>query len=184
MVADIHSVTRSPQPSRLLRCYRELLVIDWIKNILDFDSLWFPRLVTDVSGQPIRQKFMGQVVEEKFFLACLSHSMLHKISEEGRYHSQCGRILRPNIKLSCDWRSVINSIYVCRNRMYKLMVTAAVQNVGRLKITGITPEETFSWKLILFIGRILQFRVRIHLNSLFYWSRFNYFSLPVNLFKQ
>jgi hypothetical protein len=48
----------------------------------------------------------------------------------------------------------------------------------------ISLEEIFTWELILFIGRILQFWIRFHLNSLFYWSSFNYFSLTVNVFKQ
>jgi len=37
------------------RCYRECLVTDLIKNILDMDSLWISWFVTDVSGKPIRQ---------------------------------------------------------------------------------------------------------------------------------
>jgi len=49
---------------QLFMCYRECLVTDLIKNILDLDSLRIPWFVTDVSGKPIRQKFMGEAFEE------------------------------------------------------------------------------------------------------------------------
>jgi len=120
---------------QLLRCYRELLVTDLIKNILDLDSLWFSWFVTDVSGQHIREKFVGQAVEEGFFLNYLTRCTLSKIPEVRSPHFYRGRILRC-IKLSSDRHSVINLIYMCLNRMYRLMVTAAVQNVERRKITG------------------------------------------------
>ena len=100
-------------------------MIDFIKNVLEFDSLFFPSFVTDVSGYPIRQ-----AVEEESFLHCLTHCTVSKLPEDGRPHLYGGGSLRSRIKLSCDRRSVSNLVDVCRNRMYKLMVTAAVQYVG------------------------------------------------------
>jgi hypothetical protein len=39
-------------------------VIYLIENILEFDSLWWPWFVSDVSGHHIVQKFMGQTEEK------------------------------------------------------------------------------------------------------------------------
>jgi hypothetical protein len=49
---------------QLLRCYRELLVINLIKNILDFDFLCSSWLTTEASRQLICPIFIGQAVKE------------------------------------------------------------------------------------------------------------------------
>ena len=92
---------------QILRCYRGLLLIDLIKNILDLDSLWFSWFVTDVSEQHIREKFVGQAIEEEFFLKFLTRCTLSKIPEVCSPNFYRGGILRSCIKLSCDRRSVL-----------------------------------------------------------------------------
>jgi hypothetical protein len=47
-----------------------------------------------------------------------------------------------------------------------------IKNEINNKKIWISPEEIFTWELILFNGRILQFRIRIYLSSLFYWFHF------------
>jgi hypothetical protein len=65
--------------------------------IWEFDFVCSSWLATEVSEHLICPIFIGQAVEEEFFLDCLIHPVLHKISEEDRYQSHCGGIMRPSI---------------------------------------------------------------------------------------
>jgi hypothetical protein len=80
---------------QLLRCYRELLVIDFVKNILDLDSLF-----SLVCNERFRTTYPSKIhaVSSRMRILLLLLDTLSKIQEDGRTHLYRGGTLRSCIE--------------------------------------------------------------------------------------